>query len=290
MTVQELDEAFKQVAGVPFQRGLSKESKTAALIALVPQDLSFEQALVKRGYKFVDAADANMRVFSVTYATGDADLVAVRTSDGAWASTDPHWATHGLPCRSMLAVVVQGLAEVNMKGHLHPTYMREDVKNAPASQMSLYSARRDMDIPIENVVCDVGTSCSWNALVLQTQSLWDEVVQVASVSGRISSDGDTVARYPRAVSSALSSYELRHQDVMKSFRGTVLPGVLKDPVLLAKYYEFVLCYVCLPIPMLCVSPYPYAMCVSLHCTGESSYPYTVPIRRSSSDRLTVRRQ
>ena len=67
------------------------------------------------------------------------DIVAV-LSDGSFASSDPRTANYGMPCRDVLAVVINGYAELNTILHFHQIYQNSFVSpiktDAKASSLS----------------------------------------------------------------------------------------------------------------------------------------------------------
>ena len=49
------------------------------------------------------------------------DIVGI-LSNGAFASTSPHTAANGLPCKDILAVYKAGYCEINILAHFHNIY------------------------------------------------------------------------------------------------------------------------------------------------------------------------
>ena len=47
-------------------------------------------------------------------------------SNGAFASTFPHTAANGLPCKDILAIFREGYCEINILAHFHKIYHARD--------------------------------------------------------------------------------------------------------------------------------------------------------------------
>ena len=58
----------------------------------------------------------------------DFDIVAV-LSDGSFASSCPRTANFGMPCSDVLAVIINGYAELNFVWHFHPMWHNDFISN-----------------------------------------------------------------------------------------------------------------------------------------------------------------